>query len=88
MDVEPDRSFGVQHATHLDPDSPGPWYWRGQVARFAADTTAAIGHYREAIKRNPRYGLAWARLIDTLLKSGRPLEARNEADRANQTAAG
>lgn len=82
----PEAESELEAATHLDPDSPGPWYWRGQVARLAADTTAAIGHYREAIKRNPRYTLAWARLIDTLLKSGHADEARNEADRATEAA--
>lgn len=81
-----EAEFELEAATHLDSDAPGPWYWRGQVARLAADTTAAISHYREAIKRNPRYTLAWARLIDTLLRFGRADEARTEADRATEAA--
>ncbi|MDZ4803620.1 MAG: tetratricopeptide repeat protein [Candidatus Eisenbacteria bacterium] len=76
----------LETATHLNPESPGPWYWRGQVARLAGDTTAAISHYREAIKLNPHYTQAWSRLIDTLLRFGRAEEARQEADRATEAA--
>jgi len=81
-DAEPELAA----ATRLSPESPGPWYWRGQVARFAGDTTAAVIYYREAIKRNPRYALARARLIDTLIGWRRVNEAREEADRATEAA--
>ena len=82
----PEAELELETATHMDPESPGPWYWRGQVARIAGDTLAAVSHYREAIKRDPHYTLAWARLIDTLLRFGRVDEARVEADRATESA--
>jgi tetratricopeptide (TPR) repeat protein len=81
-DAEPELAA----ATRLSPESPGPWYWRGQVARFSGDTTAAVTYYREAIKRNPRYALARARLVDTLFHWGKKDEARKEVEAATEAA--
>jgi Tfp pilus assembly protein PilF len=81
-----DAEVELEAATRLDSSSPGPWYWRGQVARLAGDTTAAVAHYREAIKRNPKYALARARLVDTLIRWGRRAEARAEVDKATEAA--
>jgi hypothetical protein len=76
----------LRTAISLDPRPAGPWYYRGHVARAARDLESAIIYYREALKRDPRYGNAWARLVAALIEVGRLSEAREEADRATRAA--
>jgi tetratricopeptide (TPR) repeat protein len=69
-------------ALDLDRDSPEARYFLGRAARAAGDLHGAIGYYRHALERRPRYAEAMVSLANALKQSGESAEALDHYGRA------
>lgn len=59
----------------VDPDNAEAWYHRGKALNFLKETEQAISAFRNAVRLQPNYSLAYKELTHYLGKSGRYDEA-------------
>ena len=72
----------LRHALSIDPGIADAHYILGNIARYANDQGASLGHYTRAIEAKPDFEFAYRDLSSVLLQNGQIQEAKDVLGKA------